>query len=152
MNKATLLGRLGKDAELRYTTNGTAVANVSLATSKKIKGEQITQWHTLVFWGKTAEIAAQYCKKGDQIAVEGEIEYRAYDDRDGNKKYITEIRVTQFYFVGGNQGTGECGDRGTAGHPDGQKPAPQSNQRGDVAGHGGNDAFNPPSNDDDIPF
>lgn len=108
MNKIILIGRIGKDIELRHTNSGTAVASTSMATSKKIKGEQITQWHRLIFWGPQAETVTQYVKKGDQLAIEGEIEYRSYQDKDGNNRDITEIRVTGFDFIGGK---GEAGGR-----------------------------------------
>jgi single-strand DNA-binding protein len=117
MNKVILLGRIGKDLELRYTAGGTAVANTSLATSKKIKGEQVTQWHNLVFWDKTAELAAKYFKKGDPLSVEGEIEYRSYDTKDGEKKYITEIRVSQLHFVPGGAASAQSTERGAHGKP-----------------------------------
>lgn len=125
MNKVILLGRIGKDLELRYTNSGTAVASTSMATSKKIKGEQITQWHRLIFWGTQAETVTQYVKKGDQLAIEGEIEYRSYQDRDGNNRDITEIRVTGFDFIGGKGEAG--GSRENA--PQGQR----SNERGNSA-------------------
>ena len=140
MNKVILLGRIGKDLELRHTNSGTAVASTSMATSKKIKGEQITQWHRLIFWGQQAETVTQYLKKGDQLAIEGEIEYRSYQDKDGNNRDITEIRVTGFDFIGGK---GEAGGS--------RENAAQGQQRSDR----GNSApqteapFNP---DDDIPF
>ena len=107
MNRATILGRIGKELELRYTPNGTAVTTFSLATSKKVKGEQVTQWHNLVAFGKTAEILSQYVSKGDQLLVEGEIQYRSYDNKDGQKVHVTEILVNQFHFVG-NSGGGQA--------------------------------------------
>lgn len=118
MNKCTLLGRIGKDLEMRYTASGTAVANTSLATSKKIKGEQITQWHSLTFWGQTAELAAKYFSKGDVMAVEGEIEYRTYEDRDGNTRHVTEIRVTQLHFVPGGTKAGTRQENSSQGQGD----------------------------------
>jgi single-strand DNA-binding protein len=139
MNKVILLGRIGKDLELRYTAGGTAVANTSLATSKKIKGEQVTQWHNLVFWDKTAELAAKYFKKGDPLSVEGEIEYRSYDTKDGEKKYITEIRVSQLHFVPGGAAYAQSNERGAQ-----SNPAPK---------HNGLPTDSVPFNpDDDIPF
>ena len=104
MNRATILGRVGKELELRYTPNGTAVTTFSLATAKKVKGEQVTQWHNLVAFGKTAEILSQYVSKGDQLLVEGEIQYRSYDNKDGQKVNVTEILVNQFEFVGNSGG------------------------------------------------
>lgn len=100
MNKTILLGRIGKDIELKATKGGMEVASFSLATSKKVKGEQVTQWHSLVAFGKTAETLAKYVSKGDQLLVEGEIQYRSYDNREGQKVNLTEILINQFEFVG----------------------------------------------------
>jgi len=106
MNRATILGRVGKELELRYTQNGTAVTSFSLATSKKVKGEQVTQWHNLIAFNQSAEILTKYVSKGDQLLVEGEIQYRSYDNKDGIKVNVTEILVNQFHFVG-NSGGGQ---------------------------------------------
>lgn len=97
LNKALLIGRLGKDPELRHIPNGNAVANFSVATfekwTDKDTGEkkEKTVWHNIVVWGKLAEICHQYLKKGSLVYLEGRIENRSYDDKDGNKKYISEI-------------------------------------------------------------
>ena len=138
MNKVILLGRIGKDLELRHTNNGTAVASTSMATSKKIKGEQVTQWHRLIFWGPQAETVTQYVKKGDQLAVEGEIEYRSYQDKDGNNRDITEIKVVGFDFVGGK---GEAGGSRESGS--------QGQQRSDMGNSG---ARNNPAPQEAPPF
>lgn len=141
MNKVILCGRLGKDLETRFTASGAAVANTSLATSKKIKGEEKTSWHNLTFWGKTAELAAQYFKKGDVMMVEGEIDYRTYQNKDGETKYQTDITVTQLHFVPG--GTRQAGDsQGQQQERPAQSPPASS-------GGMDNNQFNP---DDDIPF
>ncbi|MCI0531927.1 MAG: single-stranded DNA-binding protein [candidate division Zixibacteria bacterium] len=105
LNKAILIGNLGKDPELRYTPSGQAVSTFSLATSRRWKdkeGQQKdqTDWHNLVAWGKQAEIAKEYLKKGSSIYVEGRIQYRSYDDKEGNKKYITEIVIQNFQMLG----------------------------------------------------
>lgn len=104
-NKVTLIGRTGKDVETVNFENG-ILAKVSLATSDhytNAKGEKVedTQWHNLVAFGKTAEIMQKYVEKGNEIAVEGKIVYRNYDDKDGQKRYITEIRVDELVMVGG---------------------------------------------------
>ena len=103
MNKALLIGRLGQDVELSYLPNGTAKASFSVATSEKrtVNGEkkEYTEWHRLVAWAKTAEIIAQYFHKGDPIVVEGRITYRSWEDKDGNKRWMTEIVVNSFEFV-----------------------------------------------------
>ena len=104
-NKVTLIGRTGKEVETVKFENG-QLAKVSLATSEhytNAKGEKVedTQWHNLVCYGKTAEIMQKYVEKGKEIAVEGKIMYRSYDDKDGNKKYITEIKVDEMVLLGG---------------------------------------------------
>ena len=96
VNKVILLGNLGKDPEVRHLDNGRAVANFSIATSETYKnrsGERVTntEWHNIVLWTPLAEIAERYLKKGSQVYIEGKITTRSYDDKDGNKKYITEI-------------------------------------------------------------
>lgn len=91
MNKAVLSGNLGKDPELRYTTSGKAVASFSVATKEKFDDKELTDWHNIVVWGKRAENVSQQLKKGDLIFVIGRITNRSWDDKDGNKRYITEI-------------------------------------------------------------
>jgi single-strand DNA-binding protein len=98
LNKAMLIGRLGADPEVRYTQSNTAVATVSLATSERYKDangelQETTEWHRVVAWGRLAEIVQQYAKKGSQIYVEGPIQTRAWEDRDGQKRYTTEIKA-----------------------------------------------------------
>jgi single-strand DNA-binding protein len=109
INKAILVGNLGKDPELRYTAGGQAVATFSLATTEKFKnksGEQQerTEWHNIVAWGPLAEICGKYLVKGKQVYVEGRIQSRSYDDRDGNKRYITEIVISDMQMLGGRPG------------------------------------------------
>ena len=115
MNKVTLIGRLGKDPELKYTPSGKAVMSCSLATSERWSdkdGEkkESTTWHNIVAWGKQAEVMAQYLAKGRQIAVEGRIDNRSYDDKDGNKRYISEVVVQNFEFLGGDK-KDDAGDK-----------------------------------------
>lgn len=105
MNKVILIGRAGKDAEIRYTAGGTAVASFSLATTKKFRGksgevEEKTAWHNMVCWGKTAEIAAEFVSRGKQVAITGEIEYSTYE-KDGKTQYKTEIVVEELELLGG---------------------------------------------------
>lgn len=109
INKAILVGNLGKDPELRYTASGQAVTTFSLATTEKFKnkgGEQQerTEWHNIVAWGPLAEICGKYLVKGKQIYCEGRIQSRSYDDRDGNKRYITEIVISDMQMLGGRSG------------------------------------------------
>ncbi len=105
-NRITLIGHTGKEVEMMTFDNGTPKASVSLATSDhytNAKGEKVeeTQWHSLVAFGKTAEIFQKYVPKGKEIAVEGKLTYRSYDDKDGVKRYITEIRVEEILLLGG---------------------------------------------------
>jgi single-strand DNA-binding protein len=116
VNKVILIGNLGKDPEVRHLENGRAVASFSLATSETYKnrnGERVTntEWHNLVLWTPLAEIAEKYLKKGNQIYVEGRLTNRSYDDKDGNKRYITEVVVQNLTMLGGKPGTG--GEFGT---------------------------------------
>lgn len=104
-NTVTLIGYTGKEVETVNFDNGSLKASVSLATSDhytNAKGEKIeeTQWHTLVAFGKVAEIFQKYVSKGKEIAVEGKLTYRSYDDKDGVKRYITEIRVDEILLLG----------------------------------------------------
>lgn len=122
VNKVILVGNLGKDPELRYTTSGTAVANFTLATSERFKdrnGEQQkrTEWHNIVAWAGLAEICGKYLKKGKQIYIEGRIQTRSYDDRDGNKRYVTEIVADQMQMLG------RAGEEGDTSYQRGGEPA-----------------------------
>lgn len=103
-NKVQLIGFLGQDAELKKLTTGTSLAKLSLGTSetyKDAKGERVTetQWHNIVIWGKLAEVVAQYTSKGSEIAVEGKLVNRSYEDKDGNKRYITEVIANDVLFL-----------------------------------------------------
>jgi single-strand DNA-binding protein len=109
VNKVILLGNLGKDPELRYTPSGQAVANFSLATTerrtdKNGQRKETTEWHNIVTFGKTAELVNQYLKKGRSCYIEGKITTRSWDDRDGNKKYKTEIIANSIQFLGSGHG------------------------------------------------
>ncbi len=108
VNKAILIGRLGKDPELRYTPSGRAVATFSLATSEVYQNQEgqrqeNTTWHNIVCWGKTAELAKEYLRKGREVYLEGRIANRSYDDKDGNKRYISEVVVQNLKFLGSRQ-------------------------------------------------
>jgi single-strand DNA-binding protein len=109
VNKVILIGNLGKDPELRYTPAGQPVATFSLATTerrtdKSGQRKETTEWHNIVVFGKTAEIVNQYLKKGRSCYLEGKITTRSWDDRDGNKKYKTEIIANTVQFLGGGGG------------------------------------------------
>jgi single-strand DNA-binding protein len=137
LNKALLIGNLGKDPELRYTPSGKAVASFSIATANQWKDkdgqkQERTDWHNIVVWGRQAEIAKDYLRKGKQIYLEGRIQTRNYDDKDGNKRWITEIVADRFLMLG------RKGDSGAA---DEFPPPPAESSAPAGAG-----------NDDDLPF
>lgn len=105
VNKVILVGNLGRDPEVRYTQGGTPVANFTLATTERwndASGErkEKTEWHRIVVWSKQAEIAGEYLRKGSQVYVEGSLQTREWTDRDGNKRYTTEIRAQRFQMLG----------------------------------------------------
>jgi single-strand DNA-binding protein len=100
MNKAILIGRLGKDPESRFTQTNTQVVNFSIATSKKVKGEEQTEWHNIVTFAKTAEIAERYLKKGDLVCIEGSIQTNKYE-KDGQTRYNTQIVCDRLEMLSG---------------------------------------------------
>ena len=143
VNKVILVGNLGRDAELRYTPGGAAVATINMATTevwndKAGQRQEKTEWHRVVLWGKSAESLAEYLVKGKQIYVEGRLQTRQWDDKDGNKRYTTEIRSDRIVLLGGAGG----GGRG------------QSIERQEVGVHAGAAVpeSSEPLTDDDIPF
>ena len=111
VNKVILVGNLGRDAELRYTPGGAAVATLNMATTevwndKSGQRQEKTEWHRVVLWGKTAESLSEYLTKGKQIYVEGKLQTRQWDDKDGNKRYTTEIKGDRVVLLGGGGGGG----------------------------------------------
>lgn len=115
VNKVILLGRLGRNPELRYTPGGQATASFTLATSerwtdKNGQRQERTEWHNIVVWAKLAEIANQYLKKGSTAYIEGRITNRSWDDRDGNKRYKTEIVANTIQFLSSGGGGGGASD------------------------------------------
>lgn len=148
VNKVILVGNLGRDAELRYTPGGAAVATLNMATTevwndKSGQKQEKTEWHRVVLWGKTAESLAEYLTKGKQIYVEGRLQTRQWDDKDGNKRYTTEIRSDRVVLLSGGGG-----GRG-GGMPSRSGGAEESTGGGHPGGH---DAPEQPLTDDDIPF
>jgi single-strand DNA-binding protein len=99
VNKAILVGHLGKDPDLKTTQSGKSVCSFSLATTETYNGEKHPTWHNIVAWGKQAEVLAKYLHKGDAVYIEGRIDNRSYDDKEGNKKYISEVVVREFQFL-----------------------------------------------------
>ncbi len=134
VNKVILIGNLGRDPELRYTQNGQAVVNFSLATSENWNdrnGERVerTEWHRIVAWGKTAELCAQYLAKGRTVYIEGRLQTREWEDKEGNKRTTTEINANTVQFLGGPRGEGGGADVGggggsAPGAPSGESPPP----------------------------
>ncbi len=105
VNKVILIGNLGSDPEIRYTPSGTAVAHFNLATRDQWTGkdgqkEEKTEWHRIVAWGRLGEICGEYLKKGSQVYIEGRIQTKAWEDRDGNKRYTTEITALAMQMLG----------------------------------------------------
>ena len=119
VNKVILVGNLGRDAELRYTPGGAAVATLNLATTEVFKDregqkKEDTQWHRIILWGKTAETLQDYLTKGKQIYVEGKLQTRKWKDKDGNDKYTTEVRGDRVVLLSGGGGANR-GDGGGGG-------------------------------------
>jgi single-strand DNA-binding protein len=142
VNKVILVGNLGRDAELRYTPGGAAVATLNLATTevwndRNNARQEKTEWHRVVLWGKQAESLQEYLTKGKQIYVEGRLQTRQWDDKDGNKRYTTEIKADRITLLGGGGGAGgRTMDRsGSHAAPGGMDEPPME-----------------PITDDDIPF
>ncbi|MCB0326906.1 MAG: single-stranded DNA-binding protein [Bdellovibrionales bacterium] len=114
VNKVILVGNLGADPEMRYTQSGTPVATLSIATSerwtsKEGQKEEKTEWHRVVLWSRMAELASQYLSKGRQVYIEGKIQTRSWDDKDGQKRYTTEIVGTSMQFLGGRSDSASSG-------------------------------------------
>jgi single-strand DNA-binding protein len=151
VNKAILVGNLGRDPELRTTPNGQSVVNFTLATSETWtdkSGERVerTEWHRIVAWGRTAEMCNQYLSKGRTVYVEGRIQTREWEDKDGNKRYTTEINANTVNFIGPRTSSGGGGASGESG--------PSGGDGGDAgpSGNAGNAGDAGPPMDDNIPF
>jgi single-strand DNA-binding protein len=149
VNKVILVGNLGANPELKYLPSGQAVCEMRLATSdsytdKQGQRQERTEWHRVVVWGKTAENCSQYLSKGRQVYVEGRLQTRSWDDKEGNKRYTTEVVANQVVFLAG--GGGERGER--AGAPAGGAPR----RGGDEPPPPSPDFGTPGAPDDDVPF
>ena len=161
VNKVIIVGNLGRDPEIRYMPSGDAIANIAVATSYKSKdrntGEQkeVTEWHRISFFGRLAEIAGQYLKKGSSVYVEGRLQTRKYTDKDGVEKYATDIVAEQMQMLGGRQGMGGEGMDDGASYessaPARQAPAPRP-QPAAAPRPAPKPAPNFSDMDDDIPF
>lgn len=157
LNKVILIGNLGRDPETRYLPNGDAVTNISVATTdtwkdKNGEKQEKTEWHRVSLYRRLAEIAGEYLKKGSQVYIEGRIEYREYE-KDGQKRYTTDIVASEMKMLGSRQGAGDPSDRDSASTSE-RPPRPSGGTSGG-GGSGGNAA---PAKkkvddfDDDIPF
>ena len=145
LNKAMIIGRLGQDPDVRYTQSNTAVANMSVATSERYKdksGEwkENTEWHRVVAWGRTAEICQEYLKKGSLVYIEGPIQTRQWEDKDGQTRYTTEIKALTMTMLD-SKGSGNNGGR-TPEKPDNAQPVSSNVDLND----------NLDDIDDDLPF
>ncbi len=151
LNKVMLIGRLGKDPETRYMTSGEAVTNATLATSENWKDksgekQEKTEWHNLVFYRRLAEIAGEYLKKGSQVYVEGKIQTRKWQDKEGKDRYTTEIIVNEMTMLGGKS-TGSSFEV-----VENQSAAPSAARASAPAAKAAPAAKNFDNFDDDIPF
>ena len=154
VNKAILIGNLGADPEARYTQSGQAVTNFRIATSERWndrngQSQERTEWHRVVTFGRLAETCRDYLKKGRQVYVEGRIQTRQWDDRDGNKRYTTEIVAQTVRFLGGRAGGERSGPSEPPPYPD---DGYGGGDGGGGGGGGGYDGGPPPIGDDDVPF
>lgn len=164
VNKVTLIGNLGADPEVRYTSGGSAVANVRLATAEswrdKESGEQQerTEWHRVVFFSRLAEIVGEYLKKGSQVYIEGRLQTRKWQDRDGNDRYTTEIVANEMQMLGGRAGGGGGGSFEPSGGGGNLEPSGGGGAKSEPSR--GTEEPPPPASqappmdefDDDIPF
>ncbi len=156
INKVILLGNLGKDPELKYTPQGTAVAKFSLATGDRYKDkdgnwQDRTEWHNVTAWGRTAEIVGEYLKKGRQVYIEGSLRTHSWDDKQtGQKKYMTEVVVNELVLLGGGRGEGSGGGE-SAGTSRGATAGGGNNFDQRVPEHEPASAAGPIT-DEDIPF
>jgi single-strand DNA-binding protein len=150
VNKVILVGNLGKDPESRYMPNGDAVVNITLATTDSWKDKQsgekkeATEWHRVVFFGKLAEIAGQYLKKGRQVYIEGALKTRKWQDKEGQDRYTTEIVANEMKMLGSREGMSDAPPRESGGNAGASRPA---DTPAAAAQSGGMSDF-----EDDIPF
>ena len=152
VNKVILVGRLGRDPETRYTGGGQAVANFSVATDETYKDkagdrQKRTEWHKIVVWGKQAEIAQQYLKKGSLVFIEGRIQSREWQDKEGQKRTSFEVVASNFRMLGGR---GDGG--GSASGGGGGSRAEEHDQSAPADDFGGGTTSGPEISDEDIPF
>jgi single-strand DNA-binding protein len=157
VNKVIIIGNLGKDPEVRYLPSGSAICNITVATSRqwkdKTSGErqEETEWHRITFFDRMAEIAGEYLKKGRPVYVEGRLKTRKYTDKDGVEKYATDIVATEMQLLGGREGGSGGGDEG-AGMGNAPRSAPAAAARPAPSKPAAKSATGFDDMDDDIPF
>jgi single-strand DNA-binding protein len=156
VNKVILVGRLGRDPETRYTGGGQAVANFSVATDESYKDkngerQKRTEWHKIVVWGKQAEIAQQYLKKGSLIFIEGRIQSREWQDKEGQKRTSFEIVANNFRMLGG-RGDAAAAGAGAGGGTAARSGGDEFEQAAPADDGGGHAPGGPEISDEDIPF
>ena len=157
VNKVILVGNLGKDPEVKYTPQGTAVATITVATSENFKDksgewQERTEWHNVVLWQRLAEIAGEYLKKGNKVYIEGRLQTRSWDDKQtGQKRYATEVVANEMVLLGGRSSGG--GEEG-GGYSGGRSRAASANNEYDQRGGGEASSASKGTEitDDDIPF
>ena len=159
VNKVLLIGNLGQDPELRTTGGGQAVGSLRIATTEKFKDrdgnlQERTEWHTVVVWGRDAENVHKYCKKGRQLYIEGRLQTRKWQDKEGKDRYSTEVVADVVRFLGGGQGGEEGGGGGGRGGGYGGGGGTGGGTGGAGGGRsgGGTEEAPPYGNDEDIPF
>lgn len=165
VNKVIIVGNLGQDPEVRYTPSGSAVANVSIATTEQWKDKQTgetnekTEWHRVVFFNRLAEIVAEYLKKGRQIYIEGRLQTRKWQDQSGNDRYTTEIVANEMQMLGGREGGGSSGFDQGMDQSQAQQPQPTARAASTAPATGDAKPAKAPEQggayddfDDDIPF
>ena len=158
VNKVILIGNLGRDPETRYTTSGDAVTNLRIATTETWKDksgekQEKTEWHTVVLFGRQAEIAGEYLKKGRSVYIEGRLQTRKYTDKEGVEKYSTEIVGDRMQLLGGREGGGGGPSGGDVEFSNaGSRTAGSPARGGGATGAGGSAKKNVDDFDDDIPF
>ena len=156
INKAIIVGNLGADPDVRSIASGSRVANISVATSRRWtdrsgQQQEKTEWHRVVLWEKLADIAEKYLKKGDKVYIEGEIEYRSYEDKDGVTKYMTEIRAREMVMLGG-AGAGGAQSGGGGFQSRAKQPAAAGGKGAEKEPTYDDFSSDFPEEDDDLPF
>ena len=161
LNKVQIIGNLGRDPEVRYTPNGNAVCNVSVATTRQWKNkdsgerQEETEWHRVVFYDRLAEIAGEYLKKGRSVYVEGRLKTRKWQDKEGKDQYTTEVIATEMQMLGSREGMGDGAGEGHGGGGDDYGDRPQRSApaaRPAASKPAAKPATGFDAMDDDIPF